>query len=94
MTKRPAPNLNTRLKRRRRAQPPMTAYDRLPPELRAWLSEAALPWSPQSALKLWKRYMSESQGCAEAALERLQLAERHSLRRDAPKVWGAEYPGP
>ena len=42
-------NLVTSLRRRRRSCP-ITQYDRLPPELRHWLAQAALPWSPVSAL--------------------------------------------
>lgn len=69
----------------------MRAFDRLPPELRMWLAEAALPWSPQSALKLWRRYLDED-GCPTLALARLQAVEQAMLRRDAPKVWGTDYP--
>ncbi|WP_260349929.1 DUF6525 family protein, partial [Alloyangia mangrovi] len=39
---------------RRREGDVMSAYDRLPPELRAWLAQAALPWSPRSALRAWR----------------------------------------
>ena len=36
----------TSLKLKRRSEDPMRDYDRLPPELRAWLAEAVLPWRP------------------------------------------------
>ena len=39
------PNCRSSLAARRRTQDPMAAYDRLPPELRGWLAQAALPWS-------------------------------------------------
>ena len=84
-------NLATRLPRRRVAAP-MCAFDRLPPELRAWLHEAALPWSAQSALRLWRRALAGT-GDLAAARARLDAAEARLLTRDAPGVWGAGYPG-
>jgi hypothetical protein len=42
----------SRLPARRRSMDPMRAYDRLPPDLRAWLADAARPWSPTSCLRL------------------------------------------
>jgi hypothetical protein len=72
-------NLATTLRRRQRAGCPMAAYDRLPEPLRAWLSQAALPWSPQSALRIWRRA-----GGGHAALTRLTRAERAMLARDRP----------
>ena len=59
----------------------MAAYDRLPPEVRRWLANAALPWSPASALRLWQRALRDR--CdAQSALARLDLAERVTLARD------------
>ncbi|KIC21468.1 DUF6525 family protein [Leisingera sp. ANG-Vp] len=77
-------NLNSRLKRRRRAGNPMQAYDALPPPLRQWLASACLPWSPASALRLWSK-AGGSRNPAEAAA-RLDAAEQAMLRRDAG-VW-------
>ena len=42
-------NLATTLRARRRDADRVRAFDRLPRELRLWLHEAALPWSPRSA---------------------------------------------
>lgn len=70
----------------------MAAYDRLPRELRLWLHEAALPWSPQSALKIWQRALREAGGDTSAAHVRLMRAEARTLAKDAPRVWGASYP--
>jgi hypothetical protein len=70
-------NLRTSLWRRARAGCPMAAYDRLPPPLRAWLATAALPWSPQSALRIWRRA-----GGGKAGLIRLGRAEAALLARD------------
>ncbi len=38
----------TAQRQRRRTRDPMAAFDALPAPLRAWLSRAALPWSPAS----------------------------------------------
>lgn len=69
-------NLATSLPKRWR-KGGMAAYDRLPPPLRAWLAQAALPWSPHSALKIWRRA-----GDPHAALARLTAAEAAMLARD------------
>jgi len=74
-----------------RATDPMTAYDRLPPDLRSWLAGAALPWSAASVLRLWHKALRET-GCAEKARERLKAAEAKTLARDAARVWGRAYP--
>ncbi|WP_245298753.1 DUF6525 family protein [Pseudotabrizicola sediminis] len=69
----------------------MAAHDRLPAPLRAWAAEAALPWSATSLRKLWSRALQET-SCPDAALARLSAAERASLRREAVRVWGGDYP--
>ena len=70
------------LRRRRRRQDPMTAYDSLPRELRQWLSEAALPWSPRSARRIWKRCSANGLS-PEETLAFLARAEAQTLARDA-----------
>ena len=84
-------NLATSLRRKIR-QHPMDRYDRLPPELRQWLSEAALPWSPCSVRRLWQRLASECAGDPQAIRRRMDLAEARMLARDAGEVWGRGYP--
>ncbi len=84
-------NLATSLKRKNRARP-MERYDRLPPELRAWLARAALPWSPHSVSRLWMKFLHEARGDVALVLERLDLAERRMLAKDRPKIWGQLYP--
>ena len=59
----------------------MRVYDRLPPDLRRWMAEAALPWSPASCLALWRRALAEG-GSTEAALARLRQAEAAMLARE------------
>lgn len=71
----------------------MARYDRLPVELRAWLAEAALPWSACSALRLWRCALRDTPDIT-AARQRLQDAEARLLARDAPRIWGPDYPLP
>lgn len=86
-----AGNLATSLRRKSRARP-MDRYDRLPSELRAWLAEAALPWSPHSVSRLWARFLREERGDIPAALARLDRAEQRLLAKDCPQIWGDCYP--
>ena len=76
---------------RRRASR-MDDFDRLPPELRGWLQQAALPWSVQSARRLWKQALRHTQGDRRAALVALSRAEARALARDAGRIWGASHP--
>lgn len=71
----------TRLRRRRAACDPMRAYDALPAELRAWVAEAARPWSASSCLKLWRRALAE-EGCPDRARARLDRVEQALIARD------------
>ncbi len=70
----------------------MDRYDRLPEGLRVWLAQAALPWSAASALRLWTRCLWDCGGDPAAARHCLDRVEAGMLRRDAAKIWGAEYP--
>jgi hypothetical protein len=84
-------NLSTSLRRKPQADP-MREFDTLPPVLRRWLSEARLPWSPRSVRKVWERALARHAGDPAAALASLDRAERKTLKRDVPKVWGRAYP--
>ena len=71
----------TSLPKKRRSRDPMRAYDALPKQLREWLAQAALPWSPTSARRIWKR--AQSRGCTlDEALDLLRRAESKTLSRD------------
>lgn len=70
---------------------PMAAHDRLPPDLRAWAADAALPWSATSLLRIWRRALRET-GCPKQAIGRLTDAEAKTLAKDARLVWGRAYP--
>jgi hypothetical protein len=78
--------------RRRRGRDPMRAFDRAPEALRCWLADAALPWSVDSALRLYARALKRARGDAEAALAWLDARERALLARDAARVWGPTHP--
>lgn len=86
-----ARNLATSLKCRNNLRP-MDRYDRLPPELRRWITTAALPWSASSVLRLWSRLHRETGGDVAAMTARLDQAERRMLDRDRKAIWGADYP--
>ena len=66
---------------RRRAADPMQAYDALPAPLRHWLGQAALPWSPASARRLWHKARASGLS-VEDALSQLSRAEARTLVRD------------
>lgn len=72
----------TALRRRKREGDPMRAFDALPPPLRRWLSEAALPWSPASCKRIWLRARSRGES-VDMVLARLDRAESRSLTKDA-----------
>ncbi|MDX8354917.1 DUF6525 family protein [Cognatiyoonia sp. IB215182] len=71
----------TSLRRKRRAADPMRCYDALPAPLRLWLSQAALPWSPISAKRLWNRARANGLSTQDALLA-LSQAEQKTLARD------------
>ena len=63
----------------------MRAHDALPAPLRLWLKEAALPWSAQSARRVWEREVRRSG--VEGALRRLAEVEAATLAREREVVW-------
>jgi hypothetical protein len=69
------------LRRKRRSGDPMAAYDALPEPLRGWLSQAALPWSPVSAKRIWSRSLTRGL-TPEEILISLSQAEARTLARD------------
>lgn len=72
---------STRQRLRARRSDPMTCFDNLPPELRRWLAEAILPWSPISCRRLWDRARREGASAAEA-LAALDYAQNNALKRE------------
>ena len=88
-------NLASSLSRRRKRHPardPMAEFDRLSPELRRWLTQAALPWSPRSALRAWQRALAQSRA-PQDALARLDALQAARLARDRlHRAIGVEKP--
>lgn len=74
-------NVSTSLRRRRRPADPMQAYDALPRPLRAWMAQAALPWSPASCRRIWAKARAEGES-PDDILDRLDRAEQMTLSRD------------
>ncbi|MEM6934384.1 MAG: DUF6525 family protein [Pseudomonadota bacterium] len=72
---------STSLKCKRRSADPMRSYDALPAPLRHWLAQAALPWSPMSARRVWNRACAKGLS-PEDALSVLSQAEARTLARD------------
>ena len=70
----------TGLPLKRRTGNPMTEFDRLPPELRAWMCQATLPWSPHSCLKIWEQSRAKGEEVSQIIL-RLNRAEQRTLER-------------
>ncbi len=73
------------LRRRKRAGDPMAVFDSLPAPLRQWLSEAALPWSPVSARRIWVKALAKGLTPEETLLS-LKRAEASTLARDKAVV--------
>ncbi|MEM6371489.1 MAG: DUF6525 family protein [Pseudomonadota bacterium] len=69
------------LRRKRHAYDPMAAFDGLPPMLRHWLAQAALPWSPASARRIWTKARAKGLTPEETLLS-LNRAEARTLARD------------
>lgn len=88
----PASNSRTTLSKRQRQGHVMDAYDRLPPELRAWLAQAALPWSARSALRHWRKTLQSCGGDTAAAQTRLTQIEKRQMSRDIRRIWGDRHP--
>jgi len=81
----------TSLKLKRRAEDPMRDFDRLPPELRAWLASAVLPWRPRSVRRAFERAVARTRNRAHA-LEELDRLQERLVAEDARAVWGDAHP--
>ncbi len=81
----------TTLKRRRHTGDPMREFDRMPPDLRAWLARAILPWRPKSALRAYHRAVARTRDPARA-LEELDRLQARLVARDARRIWGPHHP--
>lgn len=71
----------TKIRKRRRNENPMREYDRLPPILRMWVSQAALPWRPRSVLRAYNSALART-GNQSQALDELKRLETAQLAKD------------
>lgn len=71
----------TKLKKRRRRENPMREFDRLPPQLRQWVSQAALPWRPRSVKRAFDKALAQT-GDQARALQELNRIEAAQLALD------------
>ncbi len=69
----------------------MTDYDRLPPELRAWVANALLPWRAVTVKRAYDRALSRV-GHPDLALGELDRVQRSLVAKDAGRIWGADHP--
>jgi len=69
----------------------MREYDRLPAELRQWLSTAILPWGPRSARRSFDKALART-GNTDLALRELDRIQQKLVSRDASHVWGHDHP--
>lgn len=59
----------------------MRAFDALPRPLRLWLADASMPWSPESAQRLWRKARTDGLS-VEDSLNTLSKAEARMLASD------------
>lgn len=83
-------NTRTSLRRKKRSGHPMAAYDQLPTDLRLWLIYAALPWSPRSALRVWRNAVKQHGEDRDAIFACLNQLETMRLRKEAATIWSAQ----
>lgn len=69
----------------------MREFDKLPAELRAWLSTAALPWRPRSVRRAFDKAFARTQDTTRALVELDQLQDR-LIAKDVKQVWGQDHP--
>lgn len=69
----------------------MRAYDSLPTDLRAWLSNAALPWSAHSVQRAFDKAMSRT-GNRALAIQELDRLQARLIAKDARQIWGQDHP--
>lgn len=69
----------------------MQEFDRLPAELRSWLSTAILPWRARSVLRAYERAVART-GNTVLALQELDRLEQSKIAKDAALIWGPAHP--
>jgi len=69
----------------------MREFDRLPAELRCWLSTAILPWRAQSVKRAYDKAIART-GDTSLALKELDRLEKSRIAKDAAMIWGDAHP--
>jgi hypothetical protein len=75
----------TNIRKTRRNIDPMRSYDALPVELRRWLMDACLPWSPTSCLRIWHKTRTSGASPSEV-IAKLGMIENAMLARDPNSI--------
>ena len=82
---------STTLRRRGCARNPMREFDRLPPVLRRWMADAALPWRAKTVLAAYHKAMAKT-GNPKDAISVLDEIQSRLVAKDARKIWGLDHP--
>ncbi|MEP4034982.1 DUF6525 family protein [Pseudophaeobacter sp.] len=82
----------TSVKRRKRSEDPMLAYDQLPRDLRLWIQSAKLPWSSASCRRVWLKTKARGDSL-EQTLASLDRAEAATLARGGRSSGVSNFPG-
>lgn len=69
----------------------MREFDHLPPELRHWVSHAALPWRARTVQAAYDRALAQT-GCTTDAIAALDRLQQKLVAKDASRVWGHGHP--
>lgn len=81
----------TNIQKIRRNLDPMQSYDALPVELRRWLMDACLPWSPTSCLRIWRKARTSGESPSEVTAK-LGRIEDAMLARDPNSILTTSLP--
>ena len=81
----------TSLKCKRSRGNAMRAYDRLAPDLRAWVANAMLPWRAGSVESAFAKALAKT-GSRSEALKALDQMQNRLLAKDGVRIWGDAYP--
>ena len=71
----------TKLSMRHRRSDSLKDFDRLPRQLREWLRNAILPWSPKSVRRVYYKAFSNT-GNIDTALAELERIQKRQLAKD------------
>ena len=81
----------TTLKCRSRRGNKMRDYDRLAPDLRAWVANAVLPWRAGSVERAFAKALART-GDRAHALEELDRLQARRVAKDVVRIWGNGHP--